>query len=700
MAHPSGTPVNTGPGIVYTCATNVAASTCNYLNTTVAGYYNDTFTNANANIYVQYGSTGLGASEYYFNYVTYSQYATAYASIAKKSAIQVSAQSALSTYDAAPYGSDHVWVQPGIVRALGLSGVVQGGCVGCNLPLLGITPSASYCTLGPAGCYDGIVTVTNSSGITLYYDDQGGTEPANAYDFYAVVEHETDEVLGTPSCISTSPLKNSCDGGSGGHGTPSAVDLFRYSGAGSLVLDSSLSTTPGAYFSYNGGLANGGVGVGGNAKYYNTLANGADYADYALSSPCGPNEAIQDAYACPGVDGGLSVLNDGGSEVNILTAIGYQVPGGGGLQFVSMAPCRIVDTRYGTGPFAGPQLTPGSTRTFNIPQGACAIPSTAVAYSLNVTVVPPQPLNYLTIWPTGQPLPNVSTLNSDGRVKANAAITPAGINGSINVYAANYTQLILDIDGYFVPAGTSNSGLQFFPLTPCRVADTRNAAGSLGGPSLSGGATRSFPVQSSSCGIPSTAQAYSLNVTAVPRSQQLSWLTAWPSGQMQPVSSTLNSPTGTVTANAAIVSAGNNGNVSVFVTDPADVILDVNGYFAPPATGGLSLYTAIPCRILDTRFGAGELNGTLAVPVESSSCTPPAAAQAYVLNATIVPPGPILYLTLWPNGEAQPVASTLNAYDGAITSNMAIVPTTNGSIDAYADYPTQLILDISGYFAP
>ncbi len=58
------------------------------------------------------------------------------------------------------------------------------------------------------------------------------------------------------------------------------------------------------------------------------------------------------------------------------------------------------------------------------------------------------------------------------------------------------------------------------------------------------------------------------------------------------------------------------------------------------------------------------------------------------------------YLTLWPDGEKQPVVSTLNAYDGFVTSNMAIVPTNNGSIDAYAYALTQLILDISGYFAP
>ena len=47
-----------------------------------------------------------------------------------------------------------------------------------------------------------------------------------------------------------------------------------------------------------------------------------------------------------------------------------------------------------------------------------------------------------------------------------------------------------------------------------------------------------------------------------------------------------------------------------------------------------------------------------------------------------------------------PVVSTLNAYDGFTTSNLAIVPTTDGSINAYADGLTHLFLDISSYFAP
>jgi hypothetical protein len=62
--------------------------------------------------------------------------------------------------------------------------------------------------------------------------------------------------------------------------------------------------------------------------------------------------------------------------------------------------------------------------------------------------------------------------------------------------------------------------------------------------------------------------------------------------------------------------------------------------------------------------------------------------------------GSLGYLTLWPDGSNRPKVSTLNALDGAITSNTAIVPTSNGEIDAYASDLTHLILDISSYFAP
>jgi hypothetical protein len=64
--------------------------------------------------------------------------------------------------------------------------------------------------------------------------------------------------------------------------------------------------------------------------------------------------------------------------------------------------------------------------------------------------------------------------------------------------------------------------------------------------------------------------------------------------------------------------------------------------------------------------------------------------------------GPAESYAQWPDGGNQPLVSTLNAQDGAVTSNMAIVPAgkQNGKVDAYADGLTQLIFDISSYFAP
>jgi uncharacterized repeat protein (TIGR03803 family) len=375
------------------------------------------------------------------------------------------------------------------------------------------------------------------------------------------------------------------------------------------------------------------------------------------------------------------------------------------LQFVAATPCRLVDTRPqhgGSGSIQG-----GTFQSFPIPQeGDCNIPDTAAAYSLNVTVVPQGPLGYLTIWPTGEYQPVVSTLNSvDGRVKADAAIVPAGAYGAVSVYVTNTTDVILDIDGYFAPV--SSSTLAFYPLPPCRVVDTRVATfpTGLGPPQLFAATPRDFSVLNSPC-IPSgiNPAAYSFNFTVVPGGHPVGYLSAWPTGQSQPVVSTLNDQTGTIVANAAIVPAGTSGNISVYSTNDTQLLIDINGYFAPAGPGGLSLYPVAPCRVIDTRHGGSgqPFSGTLTPPVDvvDSACEPPAAAQAYVFNATVVPTGALGYLTLWPDGTDQPVVSTLNAFDGALTNNMAIVPSTNGKVDAYANGLTQLILDISSYFAP
>ena len=367
-------------------------------------------------------------------------------------------------------------------------------------------------------------------------------------------------------------------------------------------------------------------------------------------------------------------------------------------RFVPIVPCRVVDTRNAAGPYGGPAIAANTARDFAIPAGSCGIPSGAMAYSFNVTVTPAASLLYLSMWPTGQPLPTVSTLNAlDGRWTANAAIVPAGTSGSVSVFVSDTTHVILDINGYFVPSSTSGA-LAFYPLTPCRAMDTRSGA------SIAAGGTLTVPVRSSSCSVPSAAVAYSLNFTAVPHGP-LGWITTFPTGQAMPTASTLNAPTGTITANAAILPAGTNGSVDVYASDATDLLVDINGYFAPPGAGGLSFYTLTPCRVADTRnadgpFGGPALLHTRDYAVPDSACGVPSGAQAYSLNATVWPGGFLNWLTLWPTGGSMPVVSTLNSWDGRLVANAAIVPTTTGSISAYASDLTQFIFDINGYFAP
>lgn len=372
----------------------------------------------------------------------------------------------------------------------------------------------------------------------------------------------------------------------------------------------------------------------------------------------------------------------------------------GPLTFVPVTPCRVADTRNEASRFGGLKLSAGAIREFDIPAASCDIPANAAAYALNVTVVPDGRLDYLTVWPSGQAKPFVSTLNSDGRIKANAAVIPAGGVGGVNIYATDSTHVVLDISGYFVPS-SSSTGLQFFPLAPCRVADTREGSGPLGSPYLTGGQPREFPVLASNCGVPSTAQAYSLNITAAPRSPLL-FVTAWPSGQPQPLASILNAPTGTVAANAALIPAGNSGSISAFASSDTDLVIDINGYFAPAGSGGNNYYALAPCRVYDTRLDIGSpSNGNLPIfNLPGQGCPLPANANGYLFNATVVPTGRLLYLTLWPAAQQQPTVSTLNSDPDTVASNMAIVPTSDNRVAAFTNGTSYLILDVFGYFAP
>ena len=430
------------------------------------------------------------------------------------------------------------------------------------------------------------------------------------------------------------------------------------------------------------------------------LLPGASYPPITVTVNVASNASYMVTNAVTVTGGGSGPA----SATDIATVIGGVTSQG--LALYPVTPCRVADTRNPSGPFGGPIMSSGSTRSFVVPQSACNIPAGAQAYSLNITVVPPAPLGYLTAWPTGQAQPYVSTLNSyNGATIANAAIVPAGTGGAISIYVSDATQVIIDINGYFAAPGGAGA-LAFYPATPCRVADTRNPNGPFGGPSLAAGATRNFTVPQSACNVPSSAQAYSLNMTVVPPGP-LEYLSTWPTGQTQPYVSTLNALQGQIAANAAIVPAGANGDISVYVSDPSNVIVDINGYFAPPGSpGAMYFYPVTPCRVADTRnpngtFGGPSLagNSTRTFPIPSSACGLPSTAQAYSFNMTVVPPGSLLYLSTWPAGQTQPVVSTLNDLQAQVVANAAIVPAgTAAGISVYVSDPTNLIIDVNGYF--
>jgi hypothetical protein len=130
------------------------------------------------------------------------------------------------------------------------------------------------------------------------------------------------------------------------------------------------------------------------------------------------------------------------------------------------------------------------------------------------------------------------------------------------------------------PVCPTQAGANFYTVTPCRIADTRNANGPFGGPAMAAMTTRDF-VMRGNCGISATARAVSLNAT-VTGSSSYGDLRLYPSGAAGITSSTINWRTGQTRANNAIVGVGPNGALTVWcvmTTGSTQVILDVNGYF-------------------------------------------------------------------------------------------------------------------------
>jgi hypothetical protein len=124
---------------------------------------------------------------------------------------------------------------------------------------------------------------------------------------------------------------------------------------------------------------------------------------------------------------------------------------------------------------------------------------------------------------------------------------------------------------------------RLYPVTPCRLADTRNPPGPTGGPPLAANSSRTFPV-AAACGIPADATAVALNATAV-NATDLGNLRLFPAGQPVPTASSLNFVAGRTRANNATVPLGAGGAVTVQCDMPpgsmgtSHLVLDAYGYY-------------------------------------------------------------------------------------------------------------------------
>jgi hypothetical protein len=329
-----------GPGVTFTCDATIAqlgpAGLCASLGAVLGPIYKNTFTNANASIYIEFNSAaGLADSTPgFYNLVPYTTY---------QAALQANstdpAKGFVPAAEPGIFGTLPINLPSALAQALGITAAANapGGTLG---PIAGLTAAGDFCTTpGTGGCYNGLIRVNTPANLKSQieqgytYRSLGGstTGTTDNYDFYSVVEHETDEILGSASCISYNGDGTVTNPGS----CASAVDMFRYTSTGTRTFNTLPSI---AYFSPDGGLTD----TQGNT--YNTTSPGGDWADFSQSCVF-----VQDAGACPSsinANNSLDITTEGpgrtaGPEVAILNAVGYNlvpVVAGGTPSVVSVTP--------------------------------------------------------------------------------------------------------------------------------------------------------------------------------------------------------------------------------------------------------------------------------------------------------------------------------------------------------------------------
>jgi hypothetical protein len=395
---------------------------------------------------------------------------------------------------------------------------------------------------------------------------------------------------------------------------------------------------------------------------------------------------------------------------------------GSGLMFYPLAtPVRLLDTRPGASPNACSQpnapLTGGASRT-QPGRNLCTIPATAQALTGNITTVQSGG-GYLTLYPSGATQPFVSNTNfNPNQVLNNGFTVGLGTDGAFKIFATSNTDVVVDITGYYAPP--SVEGLYFHPLPkPIRVLDTRPSATigfNLPGVPLAGNADTAQQGRNltyDGVTIPATAQALVGNATTV--NPGGGYLTLYPQGTARPFVASSNYNAGDVMNAPFTVGLGASGNFMMYVTSATHLVVDVLGYYsadAVDANGAGLLFSPLPtsARLLDTRAsatvgcylpGAALLAGSTRTQAARGVCTVPANAQGIVGNATTVNPGSG-YLTFFPSSATQPFVASSNFTAGQVFNRHFTVGlgASDGAFKIFTTPTTDLVVDVSGYFAP
>jgi Invasin, domain 3 len=241
----------------------------------------------------------------------------------------------------------------------------------------------------------------------------------------------------------------------------------------------------------------------------------------------------------------------------------------------------------------------------------------------------------------------------------------------------------------------------FTPATPQRLLDTRVTGGRLGP-----GGTQNLTVAGGGTGAPAGASAVVLNVT-VTNTTAASFLTAYPAGTAQPLASNLNWVGGQTVPNLVTVPVGNADQVAFFNGfGSADLVVDLEGYFAAPTGAAGEFQPLTPARVLDTRTANGAPTAkvgpaqTLNLQVTGRGGLPATGVSAVVMNVTVTNPSAAGYLTVFPTGAAAPLASNLNFTAGETVPNRVIVGVgASGQVSIFNGAgSTDVIADVGGYF--